>query len=417
MNKDAFRILAKDITQSNNTHVTKINNNDLIIGPSGAGKTRGYVIPNILQANESMVIADTKGDLADTFSPYLKEKGYKVLVMDFKDTMRSCGFNPLDNIKCDPATDSYNEQDIIRLVKSIAPDLTDNDRYWDESGRTLLAALIGYVLENVEKEDRNLVSVQKLFSHWNKDNAEKLFAEAERRNPDSFAVSKYHIIKKNFGAEKTNACIETFAAQALDIFSFAGTKRMSTNKDKIDIKAIGREKTALFLNISDVDRSMDKLVNIFYTQALQMLFEEAESHEGCSLPVPVRFILDDFATNARIPDFDNIISVIRSREISVSIILQSISQLDSIYKDGRSRTIINNCDTMLYLGGQDNTTISLIAQKANRTTDTIQNMELSEAYLFIRGYKPQKVERYDVSYHPEYERALALKEGIEAEMV
>ena len=216
-------------------------------------------------------------------------------------------------------------------------------------------------------------------------------------------------MKRNFGADRMNASIEAFTAQALDIFTFDGTKKMCTNPDKIDIKAIGREKTVLFLNISDVDRSMDKLVNIFYAQALDMLIEEADGNEGSCLKVPVRFILDDFATNARIPDFDKIVSVIRSREIYVSIILQSISQLDSMYKDGRSKTIINNCDTMLYLGGQDQTTISLIAVKANRTTDTIQNMALSDAYLFIRGEKPKRVERYDVSFHPEYEKALAMR--------
>ena len=417
MKKNTYRIIAKDITQSNDTHETRLNNNDLIIGPSGAGKTRGYVIPNILQANESMIIADTKGDLADTYTPYLEKKGYKVLVMDFKDTLKSCGYNPLDNIRYDKAVDRYKDQDIIKLVKCIAPNLDNRDPFWDEQGRTLLTLLITYVLENMEPEARNLITVQDLFSMWTKESAEQLFSELERENPDSFALAKYNMVKKNFGSEKMNASIEAFTAQALDIFTFDGTKKMVTNPDKIDIKSIGREKTALFLNISDVDRSMDKLVNIFYTQALDMLVEEAESNQDKRLKVPVRFILDDFATNAHIPDFENIISVIRSREIYVSIILQSITQLDGIYGPYNAKTIINNCDTMLYLGGQDDATIELIAKKANRTPDKIQNMELTEAYLFIRGSKPKKVERYDVSDHPEYEEALALKEGNEAEVM
>ena len=269
----------------------------------------------------------------------------------------------------------------------------------------------------MEPEARNLITVQDLFSMWTKESAEQLFSELERENPDSFALAKYNMVKKNFGAEKMNASIEAFTAQALDIFTFDGTKKMVTNPEKIDIKAIGREKTAVFLNISDVDRSMDKLVNIFYTQALDMLVEEAESNQGYRLKVPVRFILDDFATNAHIPDFENIISVIRSREIYVSIILQSITQLDGIYGPYNAKTIINNCDIMLYLGGQDDATIELIAKKANRTPDKIQNMELTEAYLFIRGSKPKKVERYDVSDHPEYEKALTLKEGVEAEVI
>ena len=168
MNKyhDTCRILAEGITQSNNTKKTGINNNDLIIGPSGAGKTRGYVIPNILQANESMIVADTKGDLAKAFAPYLKKKGYRVFVLDFKNTSKSCGYNPFDNIRRLPGTLKYNEQDMIRLVRCIAPDLTREDKFWDERARTLLTALVAYVLENADEEGRNLVTVQKLFSIW-----------------------------------------------------------------------------------------------------------------------------------------------------------------------------------------------------------------------------------------------------------
>ena len=406
MNNNNYRIIAKDIRQSNDTRETKINNNDIIIGPSGAGKTRGYVIPDILQANESMVVADTKGNLARKLAPFLEKKGYRIRVMDFKDTMKSCGYNPLDNIRHDPETDQYCEQDIIKLAKCIAPDMDSREPFWDEQGRTLLTTLIAYVMEFVNEEDRNLVTVQKLFSLWNKENAERLFAEVERKNPDSFALTKYNMVKKNFAAEKMNSSIEAFTAQALDIFSMEGTKKMCFNPDKVDIRSLGREKTALFLNISDSDRSMDKLVNIFYTQALNILLDESEKHEDCRLPVPVRFILDDFATNARVPDFDNIISVIRSREIYVSIILQSITQLDSIYGVDKARTIINNCDTWLYLGGQDMTTINLIAEKANLLSSSIQNMDLSDAYLFVRGSKPRKVHRYDVSEHPDYDECM-----------
>ena len=351
MNKDIYadtcRILAKGILRSNDTRKTGINNNDLIIGPSGSGKTRSYVIPNILQANESMIIADTKGDLAAAFTPYLEKKGFKVRILDLKNTIRSCGFDPLDNIRYDPDTDRYSEQDILRLAACIAPDLSEKEPFWDQQGRTLLVTLLAYILESAVPEDRNLVSVQKLFSVWSRHTAEKIFAEVERTDPESFALSKYRLIRRNPDADKMNASIEAFTAQALDIFAFDGTKRMITNPDKIDIKAIGQEKTALFLNISDTDRSMDRLVNVFYTQALQMLCEEAESCPGCRLAVPVRFIMDDFATNAKVPDFDKLISVIRSRQISVSIVVQSITQLDGLYGPDRARTIINNCDTML----------------------------------------------------------------------
>ena len=404
MNKyhDTCRILAEGITQSNNTKKTGINNNDLIIGPSGAGKTRGYVIPNILQANESMIVADTKGDLAKAFAPYLKKKGYRVFVLDFKNTSKSCGYNPFDNIRRLPGTLKYNEQDMIRLVRCIAPDLTRDDRFWDERARTLLTALVAYVLENADDEGRNLVTVQKLFSIWSQETAKKMFSELERKNPGSFSLHKYNMIKNVFQADRTNACIEAFVGAALDIFEIEGVKMMLTNPEKIDIRSVGCCKTALFLNISDTDRSMDKLVNVFYTQALQMLCDEAEKHEGCRLPVPGRIIMDDFATNACVEDFDKIISVIRSRDIYVSIVIQSITQLDGLYGQERARTIINNCDTMLYLGGQDINTAELVSVKANMPINSILDMGIGESYLFVRGGAPRKVRKYNPAAHPEY---------------
>ena len=405
--KETFRILAKNRYQSNNTLRTKINNNDIIVGPSGAGKTRGYVLPNILQANESMVVADTKGNLARKLAPFLEKKGYRIRVMDFKDLSKSIGFNPLDNIRYNPATGRYSGQDIIKLVRCLSPSLDVREPFWDEQGRTVLAAMIGYVLENCRPEDRNLVTVQKLFSVWDKDNVLRMFAEVERKDPESFALSKFNMIKNNFEAEKMHCSIMAFTAQALDIFTLNEAKKLVTNKDKVNFRDLGNKKTALFLNISDTDRSMDKLVNIVYTQALQILCDEAEKHPDCRLPVPVRFILDDFATNAKVPDFDKIISVIRSRDIYVSIILQSITQLDALYGDANAKTIINNCDTMLYLGGQDMSTVKLIAEKANVLPNTILNMNISDAYLFIRGKKPELTERFDVSFHPEYAKAKA----------
>lgn len=410
MNKDIYadtcRILAKGILRSNDTRKTGINNNDLIIGPSGSGKTRSYVIPNILQANESMIIADTKGDLAAAFTPYLEKKGFKVRILDLKNTIRSCGFDPLDNIRYDPDTDRYSEQDILRLAACIAPDLSEKEPFWDQQGRTLLVTLLAYILERAVPEDRNLVSVQKLFSVWSRQTAEKIFAEVERTDPESFALSKYRLIRRNPDAEKMNASIEAFTAQALDIFAFDGTKRMITNPDKIDIKAIGREKTALFLNISDTDRSMDRLVNVFYTQALQMLCEEAENHPGCRLAVPVRFIMDDFATNAHVPDFDKLISVIRSRQISVSVVVQSITQLDGIYGPDKARTIINNCDTMLYLGGQDIKTAEMVSVKANVPLNSILDMSTKDAWLFTRGEPGKRVKKYNPADHPEYVKVM-----------
>ena len=179
--------------------------------------------------------------------------------------------------------------------------------------------------------------------------------------------------------------------------------KMYKNENRIDFSSLGREKTAVFFSISDTDRSKDRIISLFYTQALQELCNSADfDYEDCRLPVPVRFILDDFATNTYIPDFDKIISVIRSREIYVSIVLQSITQLNSLYGPDNAKTIINNCDNCLYLGGQDIDTANYMSFKANKSITTILNMPLKEAYLFTRGREPRIVEKYDITQHTKY---------------
>lgn len=166
-----------------------------------------------------------------------------------------------------------------------------------------------------------------------------------------------------------------------------------------DFRSLGRRKIALFINVSDTDRSNDKLLNLLYSQALHELCDSADCSPDGRLKVPVRFIMDDFAANAVIPDFDKVISVIRSREIYVSLILQSLSQLDSMYGKDRAMTIINNCDSCLYLGGQDVETARYIAVKANKTADTIP---IDAALLFVRGQKPQQVTKYSLEEDPLY---------------
>lgn len=176
------------------------------------------------------------------------------------------------------------------------------------------------------------------------------------------------------------------------------------NPNRINFPRLGKEKTALFLTISDTDRSMDRLVNLFYTQAFQSLCAAADRSSGHRLKIPVRFYLDDFAANVRIPDFDKIISVIRSRKISVSVIIQSISQLEAMYGQARASTILNNCDNLLYLGGTDVNTAHLIAQRANKPVSAILGMPLDAAMLFTRGQPPKMVKKYDLHSHPLYTR-------------
>ena len=407
--QDNQRILAQGQLISNSTRTTGINNNDLIIGPSGAGKTRGYVKPNIMQCNESMVIADTKGSLKEELGPLLRRRGYQVFSLDFTDTLASDGYNPLDYIRFDPKRGKYVEQDIQTLCAALVPLGDKRDAFWEESARTLLACLVGYVLEVLPRVEHTLDYVVRLFTATDGSGGlgqriyGQLLQELAQEQPDSFAARQFQLYNVVQNSEKTDSSIQAFVSRALGALSYDGPMQMYRSGRRVDIKALGREKTAVFLTISDTDRSMDGLVNLFYTQALQTLCASADKdYPDHRLPVPVRFILDDFATNACIPEFDKLISVIRSREIYVSIILQSISQLSALYGHEKSMTIINNCDNCLYLGGQDVETARYIAAKANKTADTILNMPLEQAYLFTRGQKPRLVVKYDLHTHEAY---------------
>jgi type IV secretion system protein VirD4 len=236
-------------------------------------------------------------------------------------------------------------------------------------------------------------SVMELLRRFKNPQTKALFEEFAAEAPDSYAVKTYRLLASSFEAEKMWGSILQFATESIKLFDMEETKNLVTNKNKLKIRDLGKKKMAVFVNISDTDRSMDNLVNVFYTQALQVLCKEADKNANGRLEVPVRFILDDFAANVYIPNFEKIISVIRAREISVSLILQSISQLETLYTPAQAKTIINNCDHLLYLGGQDVDTAQYIGQKANKPTNKILNMQLNEVFLFTRGEEPRHVEK------------------------
>ena len=412
---DTYRILAHGRTVSNDTWQTGLNNNDLIIGPSGAGKTRGYVIPNILQCSESMVIADTKGAICPEVGPILAQEGYKVVEINLADCALSpYGYNPLACIRPD-REGRYREQDILTLAACMVPVESRHDPYWELTARIYLESAVSYVLEALPEEERHLGSVVRLAGEMGRDGRYKaLMRELEVVDPGSFALSRYRLFQSvSESAEKTAACIFSFLASKLAPFSFGDAVRVFTNPERINIKELGRKKTAVFLNISDTDDSMYRLANIFYTQALHTLCELADKSPGHRLRVPVRFYLDDFASNVVIPDFDRIISVIRSREISVSVIIQSLSQLESLYGSPKAMTILNNCDNMLCLGaGRDISTAKYISQQANKPVSAVLNTPLSEAWLLTRGEAARKVRKYDLKQHSLYGR---LPEAAQAE--
>ncbi|MCM1497502.1 MAG: type IV secretory system conjugative DNA transfer family protein [Clostridium sp.] len=393
------RMLGREVLVSNNTWETRLNNNDLIVGATGSGKTRGYVIPNIRQHNGSMIVTDTKGNLHKLLRRELEADGYEVRVLDFVNPKKSCAYNPLDYIETDKKTGRYREQDIITLARTMVPIRCNRDPYWEESAGMILASLIAFVKEVLPVKEQNMPSVLKLSRMFhNKWIVKNLFASLQQENPDSFAVRKYkdYCTVMN-DADKTWASIMQFLVNSLDSYDFAEVSRIFGKKAGFHFRDLGERKMALFVNISDTDRAFDRLANVFYTQAIQQLCKEADSRPDGRLKVPVRMILDDFASSAYIPDFDKIISVIRSREISVSLILQSLSQLETMYTPAQAKTIINGCDHLLYLGGQDVDTAGYIGTKANQPIGNILNMGLDDAYLFARGTVPRKVDKINPS--------------------
>lgn len=379
-----FRVLAEGVEISNDTRQTGLNNNDLVIGSAGAGKTGGYVIPNIQNVTGSLVVSDTKGQLFRKFSDELEEKGYEVKVLDLVNPHRSCRYNPLRHIRR-YEDGSFREQDVLTLANSIVMSTAGKEEpIWHLSARAYIAFLICYCLEDMPEEEQNLTTVCELNRVFNKPGGELAFVDWVRENPDTFAARKFYEIKANKPAEKMWSSILGFTNVALEPFEFKEAKHIFGEGEGLDIRDLGRKKMVLFLNVSDTDRTFDAMVNIFYTQALQCLCSEADEQEDGRLKVPVRIIMDDFATSAQIENFDKIISVIRSREISVSLILQSMTQIRSMYEDA-ANTIVDNCDHILYLGAQNLETAEFIGTRALKTPENILCMPRDCAYILEKG--------------------------------
>ena len=404
--EDSYRILAEGHAVSNDTWETGLNNNDIIIGPSGSGKTRGYVKPNILQCQGSMIVTDTKGALCSDVRPVLEQEGYKVVELNLADCAASpYGYDPLDYIP--RGTDGcFLQRDILTMAAGLIPIENPREPYWEQMARVCLESVSAYVLEALPVGEQSLTSVIRLSGELGRKGKYKaLMRELEVIAPDSFALSRYRMFRDVEDADRTAACIVSSLASKLAPFGFDGARRFLSNPRKLNIKRLGRKKTAVFLTISDTDPSLYRLANVFYTQALHTLCGLADQSPGHRLKVPVRFYLDDFASNVVIPDFDRIISVIRSREISASVIIQSLSQLESLYGKAKAMTILGNCDNMLCLGaGRDPETAAYISRQANRPVSAILNMPTDDAWLLTRGMPAEQVRKYDLRQHSRYRR-------------
>lgn len=402
MRDTGYRILADGVQVSNDTWATGLANHDLIIGPTGGGKTRSYVLPNLLSSQESFVVTDSKGTLRRQVGGILERRGFQVLELDFTDLLHSpWGYNPLRFIRYDDERESWNEQDIITVAAALVPVEDHTQPFWEYAARNLLEALVGYTLECLPAEEHDLTSVVRLFAEAETGVLDELMRELCTIDPDGFVAMRWRSLQTCRRADKMYGSVLGILAQKISNFSFSGAQEMFINPNQVDFATISHTPTAVFIRVSDNDFSLANLTSLFYTQALQILMAEADKQSDNRLKVPVRLYLDDFA-NLLVPDMDKIISVIRSREISVSIAIQSITQLEGLYGHAKAMTIIDNCDHLLYLGGQSVETARFIGVKANKPVSTILNMPLDRAWLFERGSTPREVKKYDLTRHPLY---------------
>jgi type IV secretion system protein VirD4 len=382
---------------------TRLNNNMAVIGTSGSSKTRSVVIPNLLSVSGSYVVSDPKGTLYKRYKSYFKDRGYRVVHIDFIHPENSDGYNPF--IGAD------TPDKIMKIAHYLTyadknPDSTA-DPFWDKTSELLLSALIGYMADL--EMPANLRTVDTLARLIDKIDPAAI-DEGEKCALDHMFVLLESKYKKNHGCtpwsylqykkflqtpRKTLSCIITTIQSNIGSLDTPEINAMMS-APQINFTEIGTKKTAVFIEVSDTDRSKDVLVNTFYTQAMNALCTYAdEKCKNFKLPVPVRFILDDFGTNCKIEGFENMISNIRSRNISAMIVLQSVYQLENGY-GASSHTILDNCDTLIYMGGNDIGTAETISKRANKPLCDILNMPVGTNWVFRRGQKPKYSRTVDI---------------------
>ena len=427
----SMRILAKGQARSEDIYTTRLNNNVLGVGTSGSGKTTSIVIPNMFTTTGSIVVVDVKCQLYKKYAAMMRKKGYKVELLDFYTPKNSSvSLNMLDFIRrykktihqvispgeydedgnvliepeiADIEADAYEQDDVESLAAVLIPDYEfKDDCFWITGSRMILDAVIAYVLEALPPEEQHMGSVCTFFQEMNEclmyGGEVPFFKELEDTDPDSFAVKKYKWIRSHHKSDRTWVCLTMFVANVLGVFDSEGNAKMLC-RSGFDLAECGRQKTALFVNISDVDRARDRVINAFYAQLIQALVREADSTKTGMLKYPCHIILDDFGCSLAIPDIDKVINGVRSRGISLTIILQSISQLRRMYNPAQATTIIDGCDTILFLGGTDPETGRFFADKAGKLPESILGLDNDHMWIFTRGQKPvlaEKIKSYEL---------------------
>ena len=409
------------------------NKNILVIGGSGSGKTRFFCKPSLLQAHSSYVCTDPKGTLLPEVGSFLERKKYRIKCLNLINFKKSMRYNPLAYIR--------SEKDILKLVNALILNTKgegekSSEDFWVKAERLYYSALIGYIWYEAPEEERNFITLLDLInaSEAREDDetyqspVDILFQQLEEKEPDHFAVKQYRKFK--MAAGKTLKSILISCGARLAPFDIKELRDLMET-DELELDTLGDSKTALFVIISDTDSTFNFVAALMYSQLFNLLCDKADDFYGGRLPVHVRLILDEFANIGQIPNFDKLIATIRSREISASIILQSQSQLKTIYKDAAD-TIVGNCDSTLFLGGKEKSTLKEISellgketidsynQSENRgaqtshgltyqklgkelmTQDELAVMDGGKCIFMLRGVRPFLSEKYDLTKHPNY---------------
>ena len=410
-----------------------INKNVLVIGGSGSGKTRFHIKPNLMQMNASFIVTDPKGTVIEECGKMLVEGGYKIRVLNLIDFSQSMKYNPFRYL--------HSENDILKLVNCIMENTkgegtSGGEDFWQKAEALYYQALIAYIWYEARPEEKNMNTLLAMLNASEvreedetfENAVDKLFRELEQKNPEHFAVRQYKKYKLAVG--KTAKSILISCGARLAPFDIAEVRSLMSD-DELEIDRVGHEKTALFVVVSDTDTTFHFIAAMMYTQMFNVLCEEALRCGG-ALPVHVTCLLDEFA-NQKIPNFQHIISVIRSREISAHIVMQTQSQLKAIYKD-HAETIVGNCSCVLFLGGKERSTLKEISEMLGKETidlyntsvtkgnqeshgqnfqklgkdlmspDEIAVMDNSKCILQVQGIRPFFSDKYDITRHPQYKK-------------
>lgn len=393
-------VFTKHIAANTDSWQTGMNNNILVLGCSGSGKTRNHLKPNLMQCQGSYIVLDTKGSLYDEMGAYLALQGYKVDQLDFTTMGGTCGYDPLHQVRIENG--KPNQQDIIAIASAICPkEAQQSDPFWGLAAANYLSSYIAYVFEALPERERSMASVIKLFES-DTGKIQHLFNDLAMHNPDSYAASLFNRSKATCGAEKMHSSILGIIAANLLPFGFKGALDSYANPNRIDFSSFGREKRALFVTVDDIDHSLEGLTSLFIEQAFTRLCSSADrDYAEHRLPIPVRFILDDFA-NLNIPHIDDMLAVIRSREISATIICQTVSQLEARYGAAAANSIIGNCDRQLLLAVQDEATARYFSLRANKPAFALLETPANTWWYFERGKRGKQDGAYQLDQHPEY---------------